>query len=376
MSTNIGIGLMSGTSGDGVDSALVDFTAGGIKLLATGFTPYSAKIRNEILKASSPAGPAELICRLNAELGKIFGRAALDLCRAAKFPARKINFIGSHGQTIRHQPLDGGVSSTLQIGDGSEIVRLAGAWVVSDFRTADVAAGGSGAPLAPLAHYVLFSSSEEDRVVHNLGGVGNVTWLPAGKGLRGVNGFDTGPANMLMDQAAVKFSRGRARYDRDGAMALRGKVDRKMFDHCMGHPFYKRKPPKSTGREEFGKEYFDGLIKRFGKLAKEDFMRTLAAVTAESAVRQVFGFLGPKKGVRWILCGGGAFNRAVTAELSARLGARGRVVGSSAFGYGEKNVEAVMMAALAYRTLNGLHGNIPRVTGAKVPAVLGKISIP
>ncbi len=377
MTTTYGIGLMSGTSGDGVDAALVDFSGGAVRVVATRFLPYPKKLREEVFRASRPDGPAELICRLNVELGKLFGKAAVALCKQAKVPLKQVEFIGSHGQTIRHQP-DGknGVSSTLQIGEGSEIAAITGRWVVSDFRPADIAAGGCGAPLAPLAHYVLFSDKHEDRVVHNMGGISNITWLPAGAGIGGIAGFDTGPANMPLDMASAHFSKGKRAYDKNGALAMKGTVDKKMYAHCMAHPFFKKKPPKSTGREAFGPLYFAGLLKKFGAVKESDFLRTLAAVAASSAVDQVFSFCKPKRALRWIVCGGGAFNKALLYEIRARLAGRGALTVSSQLGCGEKDIEAVLMAALAYRTLNGLHGNIPKVTGAERTAILGKISIP
>ncbi|MBI5636427.1 MAG: anhydro-N-acetylmuramic acid kinase [Nitrospinae bacterium] len=377
MISRYGIGLMSGTSGDGVDAALVDFADGKVRIAATHFLPYPAKLREEVFRASQPDGPAELICRLNVEIGKLFGTAAVALCKKAKIPLKQVEFIGSHGQTIRHQPNGkNGVSSTLQIGEGSEIAALTGCWVVSDFRPADIAAGGCGAPLAPLAHYVLFSDKNEDRVVHNMGGISNITWLPAGVGIEGVTGFDTGPANMLLDMASAHLSKGKRAYDKNGATALHGAVDKKMYAHCMAHPYFKRKPPKSTGRETFGPAYFAELLKKFGTVKEADFLRTLAAAAASSAVDQVFAFCKPRRALRWIVCGGGAYNKALLDELRARLAGRGAVTMSSELGYGEKDIEAVLMAALAYRTINGLHGNIPKVTGAKRPALLGKISIP
>lgn len=377
MTNKYGIGLMSGTSGDGVDAALVDFSGGKLRVVETHFLPYPKKKREDVFRASRMDGPAELICRLNVEIGKLFGKAAVELCKKAKTPLNKIEFIGSHGQTIRHQPNGkNDVSSTLQIGEGSEIAAITGCWVVSDFRPADIAAGGCGAPLAPLAHYVLFSDKSEDRVVHNMGGISNITWLPSGVGIDGVTGFDTGPANMLLDMASAHFSKGKRAYDKNGARALQGMVDKKMYAYCMAHSFFKQKPPKSTGRETFGPAYFAELLKKFGTVKEADFLRTLTAVAASSAVDQVFAFCKPKRGLRWIVCGGGAFNKALLDELRARLAGRGVVAMSSEFGYGEKDIEAVLMAALAYRTLNGLHGNIPKVTGAKRHAILGKISIP
>ncbi|MBI3581524.1 MAG: anhydro-N-acetylmuramic acid kinase [Nitrospinae bacterium] len=370
------MGLMSGTSADGVDSALVEVGKNRLRLLAAGFHRYPPSVRREVLAASESGGSADLVCTLNARLGKIFGAAAVGLARKNKIPLRKIDFIGSHGQTIRHLPSQkrGGPSSTLQVGDGAEISRAAGVVVVSDFRTADVAAGGCGAPLAPLAHHVMFSSKRENRIVHNLGGIGNLTWLSAGGGLEEVSGFDAGPANMLLDLCAERFLN--KTYDKNGAFALSGRVDGKLLRRCLSHPFFRKNPPKSAGREIFGNDYFNELVERFSDVAPADFMRTLCAATAQTSVGQALRFFRVKGRVRWIACGGGAYNRAVMLELKNRLGAAGETTTSGALGFGEKSVEAVMMAILAHRTIQCLPGNLPRVTGARKHAVLGKISLP
>ncbi|MBI3793441.1 MAG: anhydro-N-acetylmuramic acid kinase [Nitrospinae bacterium] len=371
----LAIGLMSGTSADGVDAALVSF-GNRIQLIATDYFPYPSSLRADVLRASGPECDADLVCRLNAKLGKIFGASAVRLARKNKVPLEDVEFVGSHGQTIRHLPSHdkGGLSSTLQIGDGSEICRATGCIVVSDFRTADIAAGGCGAPLAPFAHFSMFGHKKEDRVVHNLGGISNVTWLKGGGGLDSVTGFDTGPANMLLDFCAEKFFG--KQYDKNGSEALKGAVDKRLLAHCLAHLFLKKDPPKSAGRESFGAGYFETLLKKFGTVKPLDFMRTLCAVTAETAVGQTLKHFRPRGKVRWILCGGGAYNRAIVAEIKARLGSKGEVSLSGEFGFGEKSVEAVLMAILAFRTVQGLSGNLPKVTGAKNYAVLGKISLP
>lgn len=377
MGETFGIGLMSGTSGDGVDSALVKFRAGEKpELIASGFLKFSAKIKNGIAAASRPDGRAELICRLNVELGKIFGKAAVLLCKKAKLPLKKIDFVGSHGQTIRHQPSSkkNVPSSTLQIGEAAEIARITGAVVVSGFRPADVAAGGGGAPLTPIAHHALFRNDEENRIIHNLGGISNVTYLPKGGGLSKVTGFDSGPANSLLDLAASHFSKGRLGYDSCGKIAMGGKVDNPMFKHCMAHPFYKKMPPKSTGRETFGTAYLHDLLTQYKKTPKENFLRTLAAVTAESSVRQAMKIFKPKGEVRWIVCGGGVKNRAVMRELKSRLNGRAELSASGRLGIPEKSLEAVAFAIVAHRTLRSLPGNLPRVTGAQRAVILGKVT--
>jgi anhydro-N-acetylmuramic acid kinase len=369
---------MSGTSGDGVDSVLMRFSGKTPEILFHGFLPFSGRVRDEIASACLPNGSAELICKLNVELGRLFGRAAVRLCADADVALSSIGFIGSHGQTIRHQPAKrkNGISSTLQIGEPAEIAEITGCAVVSDFRQADIAAGGCGAPLAPIAHFELFAGKREDRIVHNLGGISNVTWLKAGCSAGDVQGFDTGPANSLLDLAIKDFSGGRRRLDRDGRSALRGEINLPLLDYCMSHPFFRKKPPKSTGLETFGADYFGEIRRKFKKVKPDDFLRTLSSVTARSAVRQALRFFRPEGKARWIVCGGGAYNRAVVGELRYALGSRGEVSLSSEFGVGEKTVEAALMAILARRTLKGEPGNLPTVTGAKRAVVLGKMTDP
>ncbi|MEE8484364.1 MAG: anhydro-N-acetylmuramic acid kinase [Nitrospinota bacterium] len=377
MGVVIGMGLMSGTSGDGVDAALVRFEGKSIACLASGFAAYPKKMRNDIAKSSRPDGHVELVCRLNVEIGKFFANSAVAFCKKIKFPIEAVAFIGSHGQTIRHQPVSkkGQPSSTLQIGEGAEIAAITGCITVSDFRPADIAAGGQGAPLAPIAHHAIFASKKEDRIVHNIGGISNLTWLPKGGGVEKVTGFDTGPGNSLIDLAVTRFSKGRRKFDAGGKTALKGKVNEQMLKFCLRFPYYAQKPPKSTGRELFGVEYFCELLKRFPKISNEDFLRTLCALTAESAARQAAKFMRFKK-AKWILCGGGAFNGAIVGELEGRLAGKCRVFLSDKFGIGVKEVEAALMAVLARRTIKGLPGNLPRVTGARRGAILGKISLP
>jgi len=374
-----GIGLMSGTSGDGIDAALVRFSESGIEMTASHTLPFSKKVRGDIADVSRPEGSIEKLCDLNVELGKLFGQAAVDLCKKGKVSMKKIDFIGSHGQTVRHQPSvkRGGLSSTLQIGESAEISAMTGCTVVSDFRPADIAVGGCGAPLAPIAHYELFQSDDIARIVHNLGGISNVTYLPIGGSLDKVWGFDTGPANSLIDLAVSDFSKGKSDYDKGGKIALKGVVNEKMFEHCMAHPYFKKRPPKSTGKEMFGDEYYRTLKRKFGKIKEENFLRTLSSVTARSAISQALREFKPFYEVEWIVCGGGAFNKAIVAELETALGERGgRLVTSSSLGVDEKSVEAILMAILAKRTLEGLPGNLPKVTGANHPAILGKVTPP
>jgi len=370
----LGIGLMSGTSGDGVDVALVSFNGNAMQLLATFFLPFSKKVREEIRLASKPDGQAELISRLNVKLGKLYGKAVVKLCKSSRTPLSKIDFIGSHGQTIRHQPNDN-PPSTLQIGSAEEIAVCTGSTVVSDFRQADMAVGGCGAPLAPIAHFDLFRDKKETRIIHNIGGISNITLLKKGATLKSVRGFDTGPGNSLLDSAVSHFSRGKKSYDKNGKIASMGEVNQTMFLYCMKHPFFRKRIPKSTGKEEFGEVYFKTLLKRFGQLSKPDFLRTLTALTAYSSVSQAERFF--KKGCdRWVVCGGGAYNKTLMLELKMALPKNTILNSSSDLGIDEKAVEPILMAILARRRIKKMPGNIPAVTGARKAVPLGRITFP
>ena len=270
------IGLMSGTSADGIEASMVSisksrskkFPAYRIELIAHRSFPFSEGLRARILGASeSPAAgrpragqSTAALTSLHYDLGERFAAAAIGVAESAGIPLQKVSAIGSHGQTVCHRPLFGGkvIDATFQIGEPAVIAERTGIMVVGDFRPADVAAGGLGAPLTPYAHGTLFSARDHPVLVVNLGGICNVTWAPAGfsggrtKALDGLEGFDTGPANMLLDAAVLKYSRGGEGHDRDGGMAARGQVDEKLLCHLIAHPFIRRRPPKATGREDFG----------------------------------------------------------------------------------------------------------------------------
>lgn len=375
------VGLMSGTSGDGVDAALVDITGRNrslkAKTLAAQTLAYPRSLQRRILTASVSGTVAD-ICHLNALLGEWFANAALQVIRQANLRPTDVDLIGSHGQTVHHLPHGiqatgvGAIRSTLQIAEPAVIAERTGITTIADFRPRDMAAGGQGAPLTPAVHALLLQHPRRARLVVNLGGISNVTYVPRGGGQEGVVAFDTGPANMALDGLMAKLTNGRSLMDRDGKLALKGKVDTRLLGKLLAHPFLSQRPPKSTGREEFGPALVDDLImaQRQQKLALEDLLATCSMWTAKA--------VGTAK--RWIggeidevvVGGGGVRNRAIMTHL-ASVFAPVPVTTFDALGWDSKAFEAVAFAVLAYQTAMGQWGNIPAVTGAEHPVLLGTI---
>ena len=376
------IGLMSGTSADAVDAALIEVAPGNpptLKHLYSHLSPYPTELRQRILQlATPPGGTASDVCRLNAYLGELFAQAALELCRRARVSPEEIDLIGSHGQTVRHLPRpqkegDLEVASTLQIGEPAVIAERTGITTVADFRTRDIAAGGQGAPLTPVPHYVLFRDPRKARAVLNLGGTANVTAIRAVAPPSQIVAFDTGPGNVLLDLAAFRVTRGQTDYDANGELASGGRVSEEGLRFLLAHPYLKRPPPKSTGREEFGPSLLDDMTRRFPALSPGDLMATLAAFTAETVAIGFREFIAPKVQVaEVILTGGGARNPVLRGMLAERL-APASFLEPDALGFPGRAVEAAAFAFLAYLTWHGRPGNLPAATGARHPVVLGAI---
>ena len=399
--THLAVGLMSGTSHDGVSAALVRIDARKsppTRLLAFRTYAYTAEFRARLLAASSDGqDPASRLgagglSTLNFDLGRIFGAAAMRLMRAARIPTRRLSFIGSHGHTFFHLPprrSGRGTASTLQLAEPAMIAAMTGAPVVADFRPMDIALGGEGAPLAPLAHLWLFGHKRFGRIVQNIGGIGNATYLPpaARTGDRRLVAFDTGPGGTLIDALVARFTSGRLNMDRDGRMAARGRVDDAMLTELMRNPYFRRKPPKSTGREEFGAHYLDAILQgargramKPENLVADDLVATVTALTARSIADACRRFIVPLGRVdELIATGGGARNPTLMKMIAAELiGAEVRIEVKTAEDVGVDGgaLEAVAFAILAYQMLRGLPGNIPSVTGARSAAILGKLTLP
>jgi anhydro-N-acetylmuramic acid kinase len=340
-------GIMSGTSLDGIDVAIVDIAGKRINTVTHSTTPYSAAVRQRILTASTPVD----ISRLNFELGEIYAKAVIKACKRAKIPVESLDLIGSHGQTIYHE----GSHNTLQIGEAAVIAERLGAPVVSDFRTRDIAAGGQGAPLVPFVDALLFSKG----VALNIGGIANVTILPAGIA------FDTGPGNMVIDQLTERFTHGKQRFDRNGSIAAKGHINRPMLDSLLSDNYYKAKPPKTAGREQYGSAFVDRLVAT--GLAMEDLIATATALTAATIAAAI-----PATS-EIIAAGGGTHNRQLMAQLAAFL-PNSRVTTTAEFGIDPDAKEAIAFAILAHRTWHHRTGNLPAATGARRPVILGKVT--
>jgi anhydro-N-acetylmuramic acid kinase len=375
------VGLMSGTSGDGVDAALVELRGGTRSLvahvLAAETLAYPRSLQQRILTASVSGTVAD-ICHLNALLGEWFANAALHVIRQARLRPSDVSLIGSHGQTVHHLPHGiqapgvGAIRSTLQIAEPAVIAERTGITTIANFRPRDIAAGGQGAPLTPAVHALLLKHARRARLIVNLGGISNVTYVPRGGRHDAVVAFDTGPANMVLDGLVNRMTDGRLSMDREGRLAVKGRVDTRLLGKLLAHPFLSRRPPKSTGREEFGPALVDELIavQQQQGLSLEDLLATCSLWTAKA--------VGTSK--RWIkgdidevvVGGGGVRNRAIMAHLVSVF-VPTPVTTFEALGWDSKAFEAVAFAVLAYRTATGQWGNLPAVTGARHPVLLGTI---
>jgi anhydro-N-acetylmuramic acid kinase len=411
------LGLMSGTSADGIDVALARISGAApnlkAKLLDETSFEFPRPLRKEILRVAEqqPIGAGDL-SQLNFRLGGIFAEAALAACGRFRVSPRRVSLIGSHGQTIFHQGLaskyfGAPTASTLQIGEGSVIAARTGITTVSDFRPADMALGGQGAPLVPYVDYLLYRHPKLGRVSLNLGGIANITVIPANAKPSEVFAFDTGPANMLIDALVQHFTDGRLRFDKDARLARSGRINPPLLKVLLQDPYLKRKPPKSTGREYFGAAYIKKLLalgQRY-QAKPNDLIHTATAFTAASVADALHRFVLPNHPIhQLIVSGGGAHNPLLSEQLSAfaiapltalpkkafaemRLAAPAQgfpprtkqvpflsVLASSRLGMPEDAKEAFAFALLAYETFHRRPANLPSATGARGPAILGKIS--
>lgn len=360
------IGLMSGTSMDGIDAALVDLSgAGGAALIATHTEPLPARLLRHLTGLSQNRGTPDELGHCDHALGECFARAALNLINF-RHAGDEIVAIGSHGQTIRHQP-DGEQPFSLQLGDPNIIAERTGITTVADFRRRDMAAGGQGAPLVPAFHHYAFASAGEDRVLVNIGGIANVSWLPAGEKTAD-SGFDTGPGNGLMDSWTQRHL-GQP-FDADGQWAMTGRLLPDLLEQMLEEPYFTRPIPKSTGKELFNTEWLDAQLTGCPKESPADVQRTLLELTATTIARQ----LPERRPLGVYVCGGGARNGALMERLKALLEPQNATVSTtSSLGIDPQWVEATAFAWLARQTLEGLPGNVPGATGASGLRVLGGI---
>ncbi len=391
-------GVMSGTSADGVDVALVRIETGKARrsrpgskvsgrplpkfdrfqLLGHAHFAYPRAVRSAVLAAmnASHASVAGL-ARLNFLLAELYADAVLETQRKFRIKAQ---LVGCHGQTLYHQGeaelfLGRRVAVTWQTGEGAVIARRVSVPVVSDFRPADMAAGGKGAPLVPFLDYLLFYDARIGRIVQNIGGIANLTAIPAGASAEKIIAFDTGPGNMVIDAVTERLF-GKP-YDRDGRFAAAGSVMEGVAEDLLRQPFFRKKPPKTAGREEFGREFVQAFLRRCGRVAKTDVVATATALTARSigdAVRR-FMVKGAGSYGEFVVSGGGANNPTLLAMLANELSPLGLSLRlSDEFGLPSPAKEAAAFALLAHETWNGRPSNVPRATGAKQAAILGKLS--
>jgi len=392
--SRLALGLISGTSMDGVDAALVRISGTpenpGVRLLAFLTAPYAPRLRQRLLElgSGSPTDTGE-ISRLNFWLGEIFADAALRVCRQAGVAPGKLSVIGSHGQTLFHQSPrvaaqkgrrgrlpDLRTGATLQVAEPAIIAERTRVPVVADFRVADIAAGGQGAPLVPLVDYLLLRDARQGVVALNIGGIANLTVIPANAKPDEVFGFDTGPGNMVIDALVNRFTEGRKSYDAGGRWAASGKVIELLLAPLLRLPFFRQHPPKSAGREEFGPRLVEKYFLRMTRAPREDLLRTATELTAQTIVDAMRRFVLAKVAIqRLIVSGGGARNPLLVRRLKAFLPELD-VRPSDDCGLPVDAKEAIAFALLADRTRHGLPGNLPRVTGARRSVILGKIVTP
>jgi anhydro-N-acetylmuramic acid kinase len=357
------LGIMSGTSMDAVDYALCEVDARRIVLRKYWQVAFPATLRRRLREAAVNRSNTYELGQLHHDLGRFYAE------HASTRGTPKAEIAGLHGQTVFHDAARG---ATLQIGEPSWLSRKLGVPVVSNFRAADLAAGGQGAPLATMFHARVFAKRGKHICVNNLGGISNVTSLDwrVGRSPR-ITAFDTGPANMLIDLAMDRATKGRQRFDRNGAMARRGTLDERLLMHLLKHKFFKEKPPKSTGREAFGETFLARITKHSRRMRSSDLVTTLTEFTARSIALNYFLHL-PSKPDCVILCGGGAANSALVAAIRANLPTE--AVTCDSLGWPAQAIEPAAFALLAWLRVEGKPGNIPQTTGASRAILLGQVT--
>ncbi|PGU01522.1 MULTISPECIES: anhydro-N-acetylmuramic acid kinase AnmK [Bacillus cereus group] len=376
-------GIMSGTSLDGIDVALVHIEGSGVKskveLIHFNTVPFCNDIKNEIQQSLSIENSnVQLICSLNFKLGLCFANAVKEVCKESNVSLEKLDLIGSHGQTIYHQPKQDGnmIPSTLQIGEPAVIAYETNTTVISNFRTMDMAAGGQGAPLVPYSEVILYRHQTKNRLLQNIGGIGNVTVIPSQRSDKSVIAFDTGPGNMVIDEVCQRLFQ--LPYDQNGKIAKQGVIVDEILNYCMNHPFLKMSPPKSTGREQFGKEFVSELLKRFEKYSKESILTTVTMFTANSIVHHYKEFILPHYEIDEVILGGGGSYNDTLVEM-VRNGLKEEkcaIFIQEDIGYSSAAKEAIAFAILANETHHRNPSNVPSATGAKKSVVLGNITFP
>ncbi|EKY28618.1 anhydro-N-acetylmuramic acid kinase AnmK [Clostridium celatum] len=373
------VGLMSGTSLDGIDAALVEIDNFGkktkIKLIEFITTSIPLDVKDEIKRAcSEEQSSVDLICSLNFKLGYLFAEATKNVCNKAGITLENLDFIASHGQTIYHLPKsrDSFIPSTLQIGEPAIIAYETGVKVVSNFRVMDMASGGEGAPLVPYSEYIIYGSDEENIALQNIGGIGNVTVIPKGGDINSIFAFDTGPGNMIIDEVCQRLFK--LNYDEDGKIAANGEIQNDILDDLMSHSYINAFPPKTTGREEFGQQFVDELLKKYNNKKPEDILSTVTMFTAKSIAVNYKNFIMNKVNLnKVIIGGGGAHNKTLLSYLKNEL-PNVSIVTQDDIGLSSDAKEAIAFVILGNETLNNNFSNVPSATGAKEKVILGNIT--
>jgi anhydro-N-acetylmuramic acid kinase len=391
--TKLAIGLMSGTSLDGIDASVVEIRGRGesirVRELANLFVRYGKSTREKLFSLAEPgAGGVRSLSETNFLLGELFAKAAIAAAKKAGVGISKIDVIGSHGQTVYHAPGRGRgrapkrhmkygspFPSTLQIGEPCVIAERTGVLTIADFRTRDVAAGGQGAPLVPYVDYLLFKSARASRVLLNIGGIANVTVLRPNCSIDDVVAFDTGPGNMVIDGVVRILTKGRKTFDRDGKMARSGRPIENVLGECLSHKFFKQKPPKSAGREMFGLHYAASFVKKSAKWRRDpnSIVHTATALTALSIGMALEEFILPRGRIDEVVVSGGGSRNGALMEMLAQSVSPARLRRLEEFGFSGDSKEALAFAVLASETLSGNAGNVIGATGATRSVILGKI---
>ncbi len=380
------IGLMSGTSLDGVDAVLLEINGNNqaTKLNQISFItyPFPKGLKQKLLDNSIiNGGNVSDICRLNFLIAHIYVDAVKSLCKKAKISLSKIDLIGSHGQTIHHLPKKKNYfgfkfGSTLQIGDPSVIAKLTGILTVGDFRTGDIALGGEGAPLVPYFDFLLFHSNKINRALLNIGGISNITVLNKKGKVGDALAFDTGPGNMMIDLLSKNYFD--SEYDKNGNYAFKGNINEQLFNNIIKiDKFIEKAPPKSTGREYYGMEFLSPLLKRYKNLSHNDWLSTITDFTAYGVYKNYEKFIKPETEIEELfVSGGGAKNKFLMNSLKKYFGKKIQIKNTKDLGISPDAKEAICFAVLANETLSGNPNNIPKVTGASRKTILGKICLP
>jgi len=377
------IGLMSGTSLDGIDAALVNISQAenGLNIELVDFLniDYKKEFRQKILKTTAlDKSNIKDVAHLNIDLAEKFSEAVFSLLKKSNLTPADVDLVASHGQTIYHNVEDKEGISTLQVGSASFIAERTGITTVYNFRMRDLAAGGEGAPLVPYTDYLIYNSENKNRILQNIGGIANYSYLPANGELNDVVGSDNGPGNMIIDNAVETLTNGKMDFDKDGKMAGKGEVSQKLLTEMMNHSFIKKTPPKSTGRADFGKRYTEKIVKKGKKmnLSKNDIITTITSFTALAIIDSYQKYL-PTDIDEIIIGGGGSYNPYLLNKIkeykNEKLRKDIKVLKQEDLGYSSEAKEAVAFAVLGYQTMKGKSNNVPGATGAQSEVILGEI---